>query len=499
MHSPEQSSTPGFQTRGNFLTRTPSPRESLVVGVVLALLSALPVIMAAIPQMADYASHLARYHVMLDEGRNPFLARYYDFHWRWNGNLGADLLIWPFAGAFGLENGARLLTMLIPPLTGLGIVCAEWTLRRRVGAGALLAFALIWSPALGMGFLNFGLSLAAALFAFALWVKLGDHKWRAALFVPISLAVWLLHMSGWGVLGVMVFAYEAHRRRDWSAFLAPWPLLAPLIPFVLLGGGGGGLLDYGKLPITYKKGIFLQAMRDQSFELDVLSLVLLILLFFIALVLRRIDGRLGIAAILLWLLAAVMPRHFGGGDYADYRLIGVALMIGCLAIDVAGPRLLLWVAAALFVVRLGVTTEAWERTSRRSEQMLTVLDHLPEGSRVAAAVLLRRGVWALNPYQHLQSYATVRRDALVNTHFAIPGVHMLRLKEGGPKFIDPSHRVFYGRRDPPDLADFKPARHADYLWVVGDVEPKALPAGATVIYRTCGTFLARLANRPAGG
>lgn len=482
--------------RGNVLTRTPSPRESLILGVVLALLAALPVLVAAIPQMADYGSHLARYHIMLDQARSPFLTEYYRFEWRWTGNLGADILIHPFAAVFGLEAGARILTATIPALTGLGIVVVEWTLRGRIGAGALLAFATIWSPALAMGFLNFGLSLAFALFAFALWVRLEGKRWRWAPFLPISVAVWLCHMSGWGVLGVLVFAYEFHRRRDWTAFLAPWPLLPPFA-LLLIGGGAGGLLDYGKNAMTYKIGVFLQAMRDQDADLDMLSLLALLGLFVSALLRRKVDGRLGIAVALLWLLALVVPRHLGGGDYADYRLIGVALMIGCLAIDLPGPRLLLWLAPALFLIRLGVTSEDWHRTSRESQTMLTVVDRLPQGARVAAAVLIERE-WAMNPFQHLPSYATVRKDALVNTHFAVPGVHMLSLREGGKGFIDPSHRVFHSRGQPIDLSAFPPARKADYLWYLGAEEPTKLPAGATVIYRAPETLLARLAKRPRG-
>jgi hypothetical protein len=470
-----------------------STREGLYLALFLALLSAWPFIVAATPQLTDYASHLARYHVMLDGGRDPFLARYYDFHWRFTGNLGADILIWPLARVFGLEAAGRILGLVIPPLTGLGIVAVEWVLRRRIGIGALIAFAFIWSPAMGMGFYNFCLSVALALFAFALWVKLDGRRGRWAWFIPIGLALWLCHASGWGVLGVLVLGYEWSKRKSMWAIIAPWPLAFPVIPTLLSGGVNGSEL-YGANVWTYKLAIWVQAMRSQSFELDVGSLALVLLILLAATLRRRIDGRLGWAALALLVLTIAMPRHFGGGDYADYRLIAVGLMVGCMAIDWQAPRWLLWLAPLLFLVRLDHTVVAWDRQSRELTQMLKALDHMPQGARVAGAVIVDPLGWALNPFEHAPSFATVRRNALVNSHFAIPGVHMLRLKEGGADFVDPSQRIILRPGEHVDLSEFEPARHADYLWYFGRQKPVRLPPGAQVIYATRQSFLARLAN-----
>jgi hypothetical protein len=472
----------------------PGPREGLWLGVALALLSCLPFLVAAYPQMTDYPSHLARYHVMLDGGRNADLARYYAFEWRWTGNLGADLLIRPMAALFGLERGGWLLGLMIAPLTCFGILAVEWTLRRRIGVGSCLAMATVWSPALSMGFYNFCLSLALALFAFALWVRLEQWRWRWALFLPLALVVWLFHVSGWGVLGVMVFGYEWSRTKGFAAVLRPWPLTLPFAAVLLTGTSAAGMLSFGRNALTYKIAIWMRAMRDQSMELDTATLVLILFAIAAALLRRRIDGRLGWAALLLGILTLAMPRHFGGGDYADYRLIAAALLVGCLAIDWRAPRWLLWIAPALFLVRLGVTASAWHAQSREVAAMMPALDSLPRGARVAGAEALDSDAWALEAYGHLPSYATVRRDALVNTHFAIPGIHMLRLKQGGPGFADPSQRIFYRKGDPIDLAAFEPARQADYLWYIGRQQPARLPPGATILYRSGGSFLARLAN-----
>lgn len=471
-------------------------RNGLRFGVLLALLACLPYLFAAYPQLTDYPSHLARYHVMLDGGRSVFLARYYDFHWILTGNLGADLLMVPLGYLLGVERAAWLIGLIIPPLTGLGLVAVEWTLRRRVGVGLPLAFVAIWSPAMGMGFYNFCLSLALALFAFALWVRLEGQRRRVYIFMPIGLIVWLCHASGWGVLGVLVFGYEWHRRKALASFIAPWPLALPVLP-MLLSGGAAGALSYGNNLWAYRIAVGLRTLRDQSMDLDLATTGIVIVLILAAAIRFRIDGRLGWAALLLAILTMVMPRHFGGGDFADYRLMAVALMIGALAINWPIPVLALPIAALPFLVRIGVTTVAWHGQSQALSDDLRALDRLPRGAVVAGAVVIDPTYWGLNPFEHAASYATVRRDALVNTHFAIRNIHMLQLRGGPANFVDPSQRIFARAGEPIDLAAFAPARQADYLWYFGPPQQARLPAGATVLYTTPGSILARLAKSPA--
>ena len=469
-------------------------REALWLAIGLALLSCLPVLVAARPQMTDYPSHLARYYIMLDQGHSAWLARYYAFNWRWSGNLGVDLLIWPMAKLFGLEPAARIITAIVPPLTGLAMIAVEWTLRRRIGVGTMLALVTIWSPALIIGLLNFSLAFALALFAFAGWVRLEGWRWRWLLYVPIGGIVWLCHLAGWGVLGVLVLGYEWHRRPGFRALLAPWPLAFPALAMIQ-GGGPPGMLAYGQNVANFKKTIWFMALRDQSWWFDIDSLGALLAACLAAAAFRRFDGRLGWAAVMFALLSLVLPRHLGGGDYTDYRLVAVALSAGCLAIDWSPPRILLWLAPLLYLVRLGLTTSVWYSDSREVEGMLRALDRVPQGARIAAAVVME-DVWATDTFQHVPSYATIRRDALVNTHFAEPGVHMLQLREGGPEFKDPSQRIQRGPGEPVDLASFAPAKDAEYLWYIGGETPMTLPPGAEVIYRTPRSLMARLAKAP---
>ena len=484
------------RTPGHFLLAPAGRREALWLALALALVACLPVLLAARPQMSDYPSHLARYYIMLDGGQSAWLRRYYAFSWTWSGNLGVDLLIVPLAKLLGLEAAGNLVAAIVPPLTGAAMITVEWTLRRRIGVGTMLAFATIWSPALIIGLLNFSLSFALALFAFAGWVRLEGWRWRWLVFLPVGVAVWLCHIAGWGVLGVLVFGYEWHRQRNWRTLLAPLPLALPAL-FLLAGGGPAGMLHYGQNVLNFKLSIWFMALRDQLWWLDIDSVAIVLAACAAAAAFRRFDGRLGWAAVIFALLSLALPRHLGGGDYTDYRLIAVALTAGCLAIDWAPPRLILWLAPLLYLVRLGVTASAWQAESRDVEAMLKALDRVPQGAHIAAAVVTDRAIWATDSFQHVPSYATIRRHALVNTHFAEPGVHMLRLREGGPRFQDPSQRILRAAGETVDLADFAPAQGADYLWYIGRQAPAGLPPGAQVIHRTPRSIMLRLAKAPS--
>ena len=478
------------------------------LGLILLVCFAagLPGLLARYPQMTDYPAHLARWYIMIDAGHTPDLARYYAFRWVWSGNLGADLLIRPLAAVFGLEAGGRLLVITIPMLVAGGLFCVEWTLRRRIGVGSLLALATVWSPALLMGFLNFELALAGALYAFALWVRMAGNRWRGVVFVPLGALIWLAHQSGWGVLGVMVFAYEWSRQDGpglqrwtgfWRAALATWPLWLPVLPTLLASQQAAGSFNYGKRPMMVKWAFWKQALRDRVRYIDYATTLLLLALPLLAWWFDRLDKRLAIGGVIVLLLSLVIPRHLGGGDLADLRLIAVGLMLLALAIDWRPRWAVMGLALAPFIIRLAITSAVWTVHSANVAYMMKALDQIPRGARVAVAVREEVGLWAQPLYGHLGCYATLHRDALVNNHFAIPGVHMLTLTPAAWKWVDPSHRIYARPERSVRLSTFKPAKDADFLWYFGKYAPSDLPDGAQVIFRSKHSLLARLANSPA--
>lgn len=467
------------------------------IGIALSLFASLPAFVAWAPQMTDYPSHLAGYKVMLDHGGNPFLTWYFLFHWEWTGNLGVELLMVPLASVFGVEMAGRIIVAVIPALTGLGIVSVSWELRKRVGIGPILALVTIWSPSLLMGFLNYSLALALALFTFALWVRMEGSPWRRLVMIPFGFMVWLCHVSGWGILGVLVFGYEWSRRRswrDWRPFLAPWPLIFPLLP-MLAGMGSNSQISYGRWGVLeYKWGILYRALRSYNYLFDISTLIAVLLVVLAALVVKRIDGRLGWAALIIYGLTLAVPRQIFGGDYADYRLSTAALMILLMAVDFRSkvPTWLLVTASLLFVSRTTLTSVVWYRDAQTARELIKALEYVPEGAKVATAVAIPRVQWFFGPFEHFGGYAVVRRSAMENSNFALPDVHMLSMRERGYRFDDPTQRILYSSNQRIDLRKFRPAFHADYLWYIGKAQPVALPDGAHIVYETENSFLARM-------
>src|SRR3954465_7724800 len=169
----------------------------------LALLAALPLLWPTVPPLVDLPGHMGRYKVELDIAHSPVLQHFYSLHRALIGNLGIDLLIIPFGKIFGVELATKLIVLSIPPMTVAGFLWVAREVHGRVPPTALFAIPFAYGHPFIFGFLNFSLSMAFALLAFAFWLRLarlGHPLMRAAIFVPLSILIWFTHTFGWGTL-----------------------------------------------------------------------------------------------------------------------------------------------------------------------------------------------------------------------------------------------------------------------------------------------------------
>ena len=481
----------------------------------LAVVATAPFLAASIPPLEDFLGHVGRYHVMLDGAHSPYLQRYYAFHWRLVGNLGVDLLMLVVGPVLGVERGAWLIAALTHSAMVMGIFAVSRTVHGRVQPTAFLALPFVYATAFELGFLNYDLGAALALLALALWIGLSPRpRLRAAVFVPIALVVWVCHAAAWGVLGLLAAGYELQgsvRTRGWRpAALGRAALrLAPLTPPALLSlltlpTGVAPAVIAG--PPTSAMGYALRKMfivvfqlGDRSYALDVVSVLLIWAVFTYASVRgAKTSAALAAPAALVGLATLLVPPIVGGIALADLRLAPVAAIAFILSLRSESIRRASWAAAfglVLTAVRLTVTAAGWHADNTAYQRHLLALAKVPMGARILVLVPTEGGVTPQGspPLRHLADLALVRRDAFVNTQFAIAGAQLLEIKANGTSYrADPSQFV------PSDKVSqalaSAPLNHFNFVWVLGRYLPGPTPSQLTMAYADDKTRLFRVAG-----
>lgn len=437
--------------------------STLLAACVLA--AAVPLLWPETSPLTDLPGHLGRYRIQLGIKESAALARHYGFEWALIGNLGVDILVEPLARLFGLERAVKLIVTAIPPLTVAGLLLVAREMHGRVPPTAFFALPLAYSYPFQFGFVNFALSMALALLAFALWLRLGRNGRigvRTAMFVPLSCLIWVCHTFGWGLLGLLAYAGEVADERDrrgagrLAAFVRGGLHCLPLaLPFLLLlawrsGDVAGVTADWFNWDA---KGRWLIGiLREHCEWWDKAGAALLIALPLLAIV--QIGFRIRHVAVLATLLMlaifTLMPRVLIGSAYADMRLAPFMAAVAVIGLRPKGwlERRLsgaLAVAGLLFfAARLTVTTATFADIDRVWRGQLAALDRVAPGSRilVQANVPCTRA-WGSNRVDHLGSFAIVRRDAFSNDQWVMAGAQLVSVRfiAGRPFVTDPSQMM----------------------------------------------------------
>lgn len=483
-------------------------RPGLLI-LLLAVISTIPLWLPAIPPLTDLLGHLGRYRVQLDLASNASLQRYYAFEWALIPNLGVDLLVQLLAPLFGLEHAVKSIVIGIVGLTVGGLLMLSYQAHGRIGAAALFALPLAYAFPFQFGFVNYCLSMALAVNALALWMRLSALRrlaLRAWIFMPISFVIWLSHISGWGAFGLFVFAAEIIRRRDdhiagskptsWphaigASILSCAPLALPLIIMAVTDrvGSGGSTAHWFNWQIKYQW--FAMALSEHWQPFDIISVTILLFLIAATAILSdlRFNRSLGLAALLLFAAFIVTPRILIGSAYADMRLAPFVLAIAVLAIDTQPaktPMLRRWLLLAgfvFFIARTGATTQNFHYQSLAIQGELGALNHIPDGARLASFVTYEcRARWRLERRTHLPSIALARKHVFTNDQFIMAGAQLIQVtyKGGFPFDRDPTQLVKPPKCSRPDLLTLEdslkrlPRDGFDFVWLIGT------PKGATV-------------------
>ncbi|MFN3943689.1 MAG: hypothetical protein ACK4K7_02010 [Allosphingosinicella sp.] len=480
--------------------------------LALVLLSAVPLLLPDVPPLLDLPGHMGRYRVQLDLADTPALQQFFAFEWALIGNLGVDILVELLAPLIGLEPAVKLIVLSIPPLTVAGFLWVAREVHGEVTPTALFAVPFAYNFPFLFGFVNFALSMAFAFLAFGLWLRLARLerlRLRAALFVPLSMVVWVTHAFGWGTLGVLAFSAELVRQHDRGHHFVVAGVraavhclaLAPPVALMLAwrSNAAGQTVDFFNMEV--KLDWLTMVLRDRWELFDQVSLGIAVLLIGWAMVSWKLvfSRNLAASALFLSIVFVLLPRIVFGSAYADMRLAPYLFAVGLLAIrfpEGSSLRFMRWMAVAglaFVLVRTGAGTVSAALYDREFDRNLAALDHVPEGARLVSFVAREcRQPWAMNRMLHLPGLAIVRRAAFSNDQWTMEGAQLLDVhyRAGRPFIRDPS-QIVTARRCGGEvwrplslaLATF-PREAFDYVWLI-DPPPydPALAEGLREIWR----------------
>jgi len=372
--APLSAPRPSAPTRASAVPAAATAAHPSVVWLAwLSLLAlALPVLLVRVPPIVDYPNHLARLWLLMGGARLPPLSEFYAVDWAGaSTNLGIDLVaaaLAPLVAAEPLTRALLLLALVLPPLGAL-------LLNRAVLGGWhpwLAGFGVLaWNWTLVAGFLNFQLSIGAALLLAAadraLVTRLDAHPdprlgasgrggwilaaWRVLASVPLL----VLHPFGLfffaALLCGLAWGGRLGAARDWprragAALLAALPTLLPAALLWLLSPAPPGsdaaaaATGWVEFSLRIKLSTLSAGFGTYHRGVDLVMVGLLMLPVLWALWrgrLRRHAGLL-VAAAGLVVLGVVVPRQVSGAYWVDVRFPVMALLCAAAALR-PEPRL----------------------------------------------------------------------------------------------------------------------------------------------------------------
>ncbi len=490
------------------------PYGELALIVLLSALAALPAILAPILPLTDLGGHIGRYAVQLDAGRSEVLRNWYSFEWGLLPNLGVDLLVQLLAPLMGLEPAVHLIVGTIPPLTVSGMLLLSRAAHGRIGVQALYALPLAIALPYLYGFVNFALSIALAYHAAALWIAL-EHRpvLRSVLFVPIAFLLWLCHLVGWAVFGLIagmtaLAAGWRGKKGVVGTVVSTGLMTAPL----LLGPMIGALLQHpakdtvallANNDAPRKISWLVMALTDRWLIWDAAGTAVIAFVLYISLRTRGFAVNAGLMASALALLALyfLMPDTIMGSRFADMRLGPVILALFLLAIaqgPLVDPRVTRWLLIGGLVfggARLASNTASMVISGRQFAETLTAIEAAPRGVNLVSLYLDECEVWNTDRRRHIMGYGLARRHLFDNGQWQLPSGQLISIHNPrlAPFDRDPSTITFLKPcGELPAVADVVAVvpHRVRFLWVIR-IDPRTRFPGWEPLRRSADSVLYR--------
>jgi hypothetical protein len=226
-------SSPAPHRLGEWLAGLTDTRLGLLVGLLLFVLAAWPLLLVALPPLQDLPNHVATAHIIAHLDRYP--------QYVFNGLLKSNslLTLWLYVcGGHGLFGAARAFTAIVLAMSALALpfFVLHFSGRRGLWVATLFAWPLVHGFFVSMGMLNFAFAFALALFLSTVIDRQRQRPTLARAFAIAVLAgvVSYAHPFPLATVGGLVALHAASRSTWHARITAALTLWLPLAPAGLL-------------------------------------------------------------------------------------------------------------------------------------------------------------------------------------------------------------------------------------------------------------------------
>lgn len=432
----------------------PEGGYSALIALFLSCLAALyPMLWHPFLPLIDIPNHIARLAVLADPD-GP-LSTYYEIDARSVIPNSAIDMIWIATGMTGDPVAFARSTMMVYAVNLiLSVMVLSRVVHGRWSVWPAVAGLLVHNGSFLWGFQNFVFTVPFAIYGLALWLWLEDRPvlLRAAVFLPVAAALFLMHLLGFGILAVAALGREvqrvasacpAWRRQVQHGLVSGLPFALPLAWYLhqTLSRPPGPLgthTDFGGLQHRLRALLSIQwetPLIEQPLLGPVALIILIVLLLCFATLRRKGGARLKIAPVMkgpvtaLLILSLLAPSWINGVALVHIRFPFVVVALALAAtqwVDLKAPgrAALVFLFTAMIVQKTVLLERFWDFNAADVSALRTILPHIPPGGRLLP---LRgpdqehiRRLW------HVQAYATTYQGVFVPTFFQ--GSHGVRLK-----------------------------------------------------------------------
>jgi hypothetical protein len=401
----------------------------------LFILAQLPIWLNQFLPLQDYPNHLARMHVILNYDSNPLLQEYYRINFAILPNLAMDIIVPFLARIFGLEIAGKLMIVLNIFMLTSGSAFLSYVIFKRVNYWSLVTFLAVYNQAFIISFINFLFGVGFALWGIGFWILMRQQNpWlRLILFNILTSALFICHLYGLGIYGLVVVSYEAYlffKQKKYLEKTVPLHLLVIFGQFAIAAifylsspTSGGESVQY-LTPIFVKLKYVKMRMTD-NYEpfLDLVTIVFIAIIPIVGLFLRKLRfSPLMILPLSTVTLAYLfIPAKAVTSSHADWRILVPLFFLFLSSIEFKTRGLfrtvILTSLIALFACRIYVINAEWSAVQSEYREILAAIAQVKEGSRLFSA----RGFvnyYQTIPFIHAPTYAVIKKSAFVPSFFA---------------------------------------------------------------------------------